>query len=91
MYIVFSLLFQNNVVDKSSIVMIGNTSEGILIKVNMNDSIPLREDAEDDKVFGMRQFRENNAENLTDDEYLETVIFYTKHYCAYINDIFYSL
>ena len=55
--------------------MIENTTNSIWMNVNTSDAITTGEDAEDDgKVFGMRQFRDNNAENLTDDEYLETVI-----------------
>ena len=55
--------------------MIENTTKGIWMNVNTSVAITTGEDAQDDgKVFGMRQFRDNNAENLTDDEYLETVI-----------------
>jgi hypothetical protein len=55
--------------------MIENTTKGIWMSLNTSVAITTGEDAQDDgKVFGMRQFRDNNAENLTDDEYLETVI-----------------
>ena len=56
--------------------MFESTSSTPLMHFNSSDNNSTgRELKDDDKVWGMPQFNENFGENLTDAEYLETVIF----------------
>ena len=54
--------------------MTENTTSAGFANLNTSRDVTIVQNDEDDKVWGMPQFKENYGENLTEDEYLETVI-----------------